>query len=120
MNDLVGLSARLVVLVPAVTSVLALATTRRQRLSTALATFGAFLTLLAAAGQLAAVQRQGRHGRHRLSGAQPLDRRELADRGEQREERPERGDRRGQPLPARGRERQHGGDGGHQDDEPGA
>ena len=59
MNDLVQLSARLVVLVPAVTSVLALATTRRQRLSTAVATFGAFLTLLVAVGQLAAVQRLG-------------------------------------------------------------
>ena len=39
-------------------------------------------------------ERQGRHGRHRLGRAQPLDRRQLAGRGEQREERPERGDRR--------------------------
>ena len=54
------------------------------------------------------------------AGAQPLDRRQLAGRGEQREERPERGDRGGQPLAACGRERQHGGDGGQQDDEPGA
>ena len=65
-------------------------------------------------------ERQGRHGRHRLGRTQPLDRRQLADRDEQREERPERGEGRGQPLAAGGRERQHGGDGGHQDDEPGA
>ena len=65
-------------------------------------------------------ERQRRHGRHRLGRAQPLDRRQLAGRGEQREERPERGDRGGQPPAACGRERQHGGDGGHQDDEPGA
>jgi NADH-quinone oxidoreductase subunit L len=59
MSDLVQAGARLVILVPALTALLALAVARRQRLATGLATFGAFLTLGAAAGQLVAVQRGG-------------------------------------------------------------
>ena len=56
MSELLQASARLAVLLPAVTAVLALAAARRPRLATGLATAGAFLTLLASLGQVVAVQ----------------------------------------------------------------
>ncbi len=57
MSELLQASARLAVLLPALTAVLALAAARRPRLATGLATAGAVLTLLATVGQVVAVQR---------------------------------------------------------------
>jgi NADH-quinone oxidoreductase subunit L len=57
MSELLQASARLAVLLPALTAVLALAAARRPRLATGLATAGAVLTLLATLGEAVAVQR---------------------------------------------------------------